>query len=315
MRRARIDLLLTHTINLESDIEPEPLRRIAEHEVEDRTAVIHVVNIDDFEALEDHKKPNQAPTNLNSKLVITLFLSIALHAIAFYVISLRIQLPTFSEETEKPIIVQARLYTPPPIPVVEPEIIETTPSETLPKPQVQEQRTSVQSDEVPPVEDTVVIEEAPPRPVEVNEAEVAEPMTIVTELNKAPVDLPEESAPQIPLVKPKSIYSSRAETDLRALQQRRLNRLASEAARDFQYNKTHPDLNTSPKTQPQLTAEEERAIADQKLYSQRPTIKTNCKKTGGKVLNILGSLVGGAVQCQKTPGIKSFIKKRVEKEN
>ena len=91
--------------------------------------------------------------------------------------------------------------------------------------------------------------------------------------------------------------------------------MVNQAFKEFQYNKTHPDINTSPKTPLDLTATEKRQLASEQLLNSRPRIKANCKNAAGKALNVIGYLVGGAVECRKTPEIHSFIKKRLDKSD
>jgi hypothetical protein len=124
--------LLTHVITLEYDIEPESLRIIGEHQVENKDTVVHIVNHHEFDTFEGNGKATHTIVGINRKLVTTLVLSIALHAIAFYIISLRIQLPSFIEQADEPVIVQAKLHTPPPTTsIFESEVVEPVVSEPV----------------------------------------------------------------------------------------------------------------------------------------------------------------------------------------
>jgi hypothetical protein len=297
--------LLSHTIALESDIEPEPLRKIVGHDIDDTETVIHVVNIHDFDVPEDDIKPPQT-TRLSKKLLLTLLFSVVLHALAFYIISLRIQLPTLSEEAKLPVIVQAKLYRPPPVPTVEKAPVEATPVESVALPEVAIPQ--VQSD-TPPVqgtEEVVVTEETQPNNIEIP---VIEPEITTNQAAEPVIEPPTTPAPPI---KPRSIYSNKAATDLRALERQKRNSMASQAFREFQYNKTHPEIKTQPKTPLQLSANERRQIADEQRQKDAQ-ISVDCKKRGAKALSFISGIAGGTVKCNKNPELQSFIKKRVNR--
>ena len=312
--------MLSHTISLESDIEPELLREIGEHDVEETSAVIHVVNINDFDALDDKAKAPQNTQLTIRRLLLTLLFSIALHILAFYIISLRVQLPTFSEETTAPIIVQAKLYTPPPPPVPQEPIERATP-EPIDVPEIDTSDTPAEAPATPEVDREITIEEqvTAEEPVSITpeqiEEIVPESAPLINEAVDSSVDETLTPSPLSATRPPRSIYSNRAFRDLKSLEQQKRNSMANQAFKEFQYSKTHPDIETTPKTALQLTDEERRQIADEQLLSTRPTIKANCKNAAGKALNVIGYLVGGAVECKKNPELRSFIKNRLDKSN
>lgn len=292
----------------ELDIEPEPVREIGQCHVEDTTAVIHVVNIDDFDALDDEKT---TPHNTNKKLVLTLLFSIALHIVAFYIISLRIQLPTFSEETETPTVIKATLYTPP-APISEPAISEPKATQPIAVPEAETQKVMEESLNPSPVEEAVVPQETTSSPPTVPEPQVIAPPTAVAETNQPTPETLPDVAPPAPKAKPKSLYSTKASTDIRRLQRQKRNSMASQAFREFQYKKTHPEIKTEPQTSLQLSAEEKRQIASDK-HRKDIAVSVDCKKRGAKALRFISGIAGGNVDCQKNPALQSFIKNRVDK--
>ena len=304
---ARKGLLLTHSINLDVDIAPEPLLEIWEHDIDEAHAVIHVINLDDFEDTKN-KQPSTS-ASFNNKLLIMLILSLVLHALTFYLLNLRIKLPSLLEKKEQPLIIQAKLYTPPKTEVInEPEPESRVEPEPIEVPEVQEPEIQETNEDTVPIEESVVIEE----PITVE----PEPLDEPPPQPEVPVEQ-QQTEPEVnrPITRPRSLFDTRAVTDLRALNEAKQNSLADDAFREYQYNRVHPEINTNPKQALQFTAEENRQLADQQLYNSRAKIKTDCKKVAGKALSILGYLAGGAVECLKNPEFKSFIQKRLEETN
>jgi hypothetical protein len=296
--------LLSHAIDLELDIEAEPLREIGEHEADGESRVIHVVNIDDFEALEDKNKPTRTKTTFSSQFVITLILSIVIHVITFYIISLRIQLPSFVEEADDPIIVQAKLYTPPPTLVTEPEIaVPVMPEPTL-LPEVENPPKKVEKPDITETREVVVINEkqtdtSPVQETITNQSfaeQPADPITPQTELELG------------------SLYNSKAVGDLKALEQKKLNSMTNEAVKELQYRKTHPKVIAP--TKKELT----HAQKIQRAYTVEFECNSTFDKTAGKVLRLTsgflhGTKIGkGPIGCHRKRDIGSFIKNRLDKK-
>lgn len=290
--------MFTHSITVEPDIEPAPIREIGDIDIDDVSTVAHAVNVQDF---DDSQSDNITPKKIlpfRHKLLFILLFSTILHAAAFYLASLRVQMLAFKEDVAKPTILKAILYKRVPKLVTnQPETVEVINS----KPKA-----------VNKVKEPVVTEE--------NSATIAieESKKLRSEIVKAPlfnIQKPtQKSSPpplEAPVTKPKSIFDSIASRDIRLLEQGKKSRLASQAFKEYQYNKTHPEIQTPSKKL--LTADE--------LMQKSIERKVDCKTTAGKVLNTIsglghGTTMGeGSVKCHQYGDINSFIKKRLEKFN
>ncbi|MFT4807426.1 MAG: phosphoenolpyruvate carboxylase [Paraglaciecola sp.] len=93
---------------------------------------------------------------------------------------------------------------------------------------------------------------------------------------------------------------------IRRLDQAKLNNLAKQVSKDYQYNKSHPEIIAATK----------KILSHDEQLQKSIEREVDCKTMTGKILNILSGLghgtgIGnGPVKCGKYSGLKSFIKKR-----
>jgi hypothetical protein len=95
-----------------------------------------------------------------------------------------------------------------------------------------------------------------------------------------------------------------ARQQLSGLNQTKLQELALQAASDYQKQKNAPKLDLK-RVNPFVTEE-------QKLRDS-VQVKVNCDGNTNKVAAVISGLFGGTLKCSKPPGIKSFIKNRLNK--
>jgi hypothetical protein len=155
--------------------------------------------------------------------------------------------------------------------------------------------------EIQQVEEAAVIEET-----QIESTEV--PLEPATVSNGPIAEQPTETTTSPTQVKTRSIFDNRAATDLKALNQQKLDRMATQAAQDFQHNKVHPEIETNYTGPPEVSGIEEKRYLAELQFRKNNRVSIDCNRTGGKVLSFISG-----ISCKQLPPFQSFIEKRVNK--
>jgi hypothetical protein len=187
----------------------------------------------------------------------------------------------------------------PPKPIIE----EQAPSEPLtedtqPIPVVDE----IEEPQTPPPE---VKSDKQPETVETEPVEVEEPAAT------QPLKREETKQPTPPNQKPapaslQSPITSMAKRHLNGFQQQQQNRVAQQAARNYQQLKNSPIIDDEIK---------DRFLTEDEKLVKKNQVRIDCSSTTNQVALGLASLMGGnKLKCSKGPPIDGFIKSRLNRE-
>lgn len=138
-----------------------------------------------------------------------------------------------------------------------------------------------------------------------------EPVVVETKateqvIDPAPLDFP---TPAIESPKEKNnIYQKPiqdiAKSQLRSLQQSKLNSLAAQAASEYRQQRDHPKIGGS--LNDSFLSEEER-------FEQKVTTSVDCSSTASQTVATVLGFMGGRVKCSEPPPFDEFIQKRLNK--
>jgi hypothetical protein len=294
-------VLLINSKTLESEITGELIWTIGDHDIDDVTMIAPIFDLHEFDhSKSNFLKPNSEFTFLRKRNYIFLC-SIILHTLAFYLISMRVQIPNFKEDTVEPIIVQATLYKPPsPRVTHEPERNEIIEVKQKVVPEIEELVVPDNKKDVIEIDETKkVLPEIIKAPFDIIEESVKE-------LNISMSEIPQETLHEAPSTPTESIVDSTISKYIRRLDQAKLNNLAKQVSKDYQYNKSHPEIIAATK----------KILSHDEQLQKSIEREVDCKTMTGKILNIFSGLghgtgIGnGPVKSGKYSGLKSFIKKR-----